>query len=450
MGFHQFMVPRLDGHKDFERCLGLVRKGVAGFIVFGGELGPLKEGIERLQRDSGPPLIIASDLERGLGQQVSGGSVFPPAMALGGLPPALRKKVFGVMASEAAYAGINVILAPVLDINTNPDNPIIAERAFGEEPRGVSRAAVEMIKALRRRGIMSCGKHFPGHGDTSTDSHIGLPAVDKSIEELNACELAPFKRAVEAGVDMMMMGHLSVPAIDPSGTAASLSEKAVKFLRKKMGFKGVIITDAMNMGAIGRYGKNEASLMALRAGVDILLHPDEPDETASFLKRNAPPISPKRLLAFRKRLITASPERPPFDESFAFEVAKAAIKTEGDFGPLREPCVLFLSDEKDSGIAPFISALRERFPRIRLLRRPPASGGDIIVAVLSKTRAWKGGPAMRLRDSIQRLEGKARVFVSFGSPYLIRGVPGAAKVYAWWDSEAAQRAAAGAVISLSS
>jgi len=308
MNFYKFIIARLNGRdmeKDFDYYLRLVKKGIAGFIVFGGELNTVRQGISELQKAADGCLIIASDLEQGLGQQLEGGTIFPPAMAIASaitphLPPLdkggirggevssnklkLLKKIFKAVAVEARYAGINTIFAPVLDINTNPKNPIISTRAFGESSENVSFFGCEMIKTFQSYGITACGKHFPGHGDTETDSHIKLPKIKKDLKALSKTELAPFRNAVKAGVRMIMMGHLNAPALDPSGVPVSLSQKAVSYLRNKLGFKGIIITDAMNMGGIGRYSEEKASLMALNAGVDILLHPTDPDKVVGYLR----------------------------------------------------------------------------------------------------------------------------------------------------------------------
>ena len=351
MNFYQFIIPRLNGkdiEKDFDYYLGLVKKGIAGFIIFGGKLEIVRQGISELQKEAERPLIIAADLERGLGQQIEGGTIFPPAMAIAAaitppVPPlakggikggwgqvsgsrlTLLRKAFKAIAVEARDAGINTIFAPVLDINTNPKNPIISTRAFGEDAETVSFFGIEMIKALQANGIAACGKHFPGHGDTEIDSHIGLPLIKKDIQSLEKTELAPFRSAVKAGVKMIMLGHLKVPALDPSGIPVSLSEKAVRYLRDRMGFKGILITDAMNMGALTQdviarspekigttwQSKNEiaslsarndrieerASLMALRAGVDLLLHPTDTERVVSYLQQRfsvQPPADPPR------------------------------------------------------------------------------------------------------------------------------------------------------------
>ena len=261
--YYQFIIPRLNGaeiRKKFASYRTLVKKGVAGFIVFGGELKTLRKYLTELQRESELPLIISSDLERGLGQQVRGGTLFPPAMALASAVKSNQQSAFSskdlrllrdsfrAVAAEAKYAGINTIFAPVLDVNTNPLNPIISVRAFGEDPETVSFLGCEMIREIQGRGLAACGKHFPGHGDTAVDSHLRLPVVSKDLRRLRTDALPPFQRAVKEQVKMIMLGHLKVPALDRSGTPVSLSKKAVGFLREKMKFSGIVITDAMNMG----------------------------------------------------------------------------------------------------------------------------------------------------------------------------------------------------------
>lgn len=455
MNYLQFMVPRLEGdriERDFKHYLNLARKGVAGFIVFGGEFETLREGIRKLQEASvaPAPLIIASDLERGLGQQVKGGTLFPPAMALAGLKPKLLRKIFTVMAEEAAYAGVNTVFAPVLDINTNPDNPIIATRAFGEEPRTVSKAGTLMIKTLQGKGIEACGKHFPGHGDTAIDSHIGLPIVYKTIKELRRCELVPFEHAIRAGVSMIMLGHLSVPALDKSGIPVSLSKKAVEFLRIDMGFKGIIVTDAMNMAGIGAYSEADAARMALNAGVDIILHPSNALRLARHLDKEGVVLKSGRLLRFRRGLRPAASEKPSFDKSFAFEVTKKTIKTEGQRGPIKNPYLVILTDDDDGEAGKtLIDGFKRRFPSGKYKIQSPGTrpltvkNGESVVAVFSSIKAWKGGVTPWLRRSIYALGRNARVLISFGSPYLIRDIAGPKlKVYAYSDSVDAQRAVA--------
>jgi beta-glucosidase-like glycosyl hydrolase len=460
------LVPRLNGREIEERFdyyLGLVKKGVAGFIFFGGELETAREGIKKLQDVSDQPLIIASDLEQGLGQQIEGGTIFPPAMAVAATLKTVRrddafpmlKKLYTAFAAEARYTGINTILAPVLDINTNPLNPIIATRAFGEDSDSVSFFGCEMIRVLQENGIMACGKHFPGHGDTEIDSHITLPVIHKGLSLMEHHELVPFRNAIHKGLGMMMLGHLRVPSLDPSGKPASISEKVVSYLRSTMGFRGLVITDAMNMGALGEYHELEASVMALNAGVDLLLHPTDPDSTASFLRQNNVLPQPLPLN------LTQSHTAVSFDfrehRKLSEEISRMAITVEGqNRGKLKEPFVLLLNDEPIEKGDVFLNAMRHAYPRVTHCTIFPEDDiplsafpehFDLIVCVFSQVGAWKGTHAVWLRKTIQGLAGRARIFISFGNPYVIKGLENVTKIFAFWASESAQKAVAEKIIS---
>ncbi len=458
MDFYQFLVPRLNGgdiERDLGRCLGLVEKGVAGFIVFGGELGALRESIARLQRAASHPLLIASDLEQGLGQQVRGGTLFPPAIAIreaARRDKALLNKAFAQMAGEAAYAGINAILAPVLDINTNPGNPIINTRAFGEDPETVSFLGAEMVKAVQAAGVAACGKHFPGHGDTDMDSHLSLPVVKKSLKELKSLEMAPFRAAIAAGVRMIMPGHLSVPALDPSGAPMTLSAPAMRYLRETLGFGGIIITDAMDMGGLRGYAEPEAA--ALGAGADLLLHPEDPEASASALERSGVRPSPERVIGFRKALLPSpAGKRPSFDASLARELAEKAIRIDGAIRKLKNPLVVILSDEKVKQGAEFAKALGagHRFVTPGSVLDPGGipPGSDIVVAVFSSPQAWKGGGAPWIKKSLRELANRAALLAFFGNPHVLGEAefPNVTRLYAYWGSITAQRAAAKRLLS---
>jgi beta-glucosidase-like glycosyl hydrolase len=458
MDFHQFLIPRLEGNEiesNLPHYLELVKKGVAGFIVFGGELETLRKNIGRLQEEASSPLIISSDLEQGLGQQVKGGTVFPPAMAVAQAEkesPGLARQAFECMAREASYAGINTIFAPVLDVNTNPENPIISARAFSDEPKTVSALGTTMVEAFMENGIKPCGKHFPGHGSTSVDSHLALPKVDRTLDELEACELKPFRAAIAAGVPMLMLGHLNVPALDVSETPISLSAKAIGYLREIMGFSGIVITDAMDMGGLGSYTSEEASLMALAAGVDLLLHPGDPGGLADELGRSDRSFSTQRVSEFRRSLQAVSTSGPPAQlcEDLSGEITRKAIRVEGHLTPIKNPFVLLLSDDEIEGSL-FVDSLRVRFPSLDYkclvgptigMKELVPNGTDLIVAVYSKVKAFKGGPAPWIKEALMALDGRAGAVVSFGSPYILDTIgSNTFKIFAWWDKQAAQLAA---------
>lgn len=478
MNYYQFMVPRLNGleiRERFSHYRALVRKGVAGFIVFGGELETVRTYIRKLQDEAEIPLIISADLERGLGQQLTGGTHFPPAMALAaayknrqrakdkGLKGhssrdlAFIRRSFEAVAEEAGFAGINTIFAPVLDINTNPKNPIIAARAFGEEPGIVSLFGTEMIRTFQKNNIAACGKHFPGHGDTAVDSHIRLPVLKQDMSRLRRYELRPFLAAIKAGVKMIMLGHLSVPAIDPSGVPVSLSGEAVHFLRREMAFDGILITDALNMGGIGRYSEQEAARRSLLAGVDILLHPSAPDLLAGYLAKDHAPCAPDRLLRFRQGQMTAGKQQAPlFDRHrrLARQLIEDSMSIAGQCLIDRAPLVVILQDDHGEKGGAFIRAMEKWFPGTRTLRigpgsrRPALRKGPreiMIAAIFSETKAWKGGAGGWLRRQTSALKPYADLVVSFGSPYLLDDLGKTPRLCAFWDHDQAQEAAVSAL-----
>ena len=471
---YQFIIPRLNGtdiNKDFRKHLALVIKGIAGFIIFGGRLKEVRKHIRQLQEISKIPLIIASDLERGLGQQLKGGTLFPPAMALakaaikkGNIDPVnlgLVQDSFTALAAEARYAGINTILAPVLDINTNPDNPIIGVRSFGEDNRTVSFFGTEMIRILQHNGISACGKHFPGHGNTAVDSHVSLPFIDRSLTSLRRSELLPFRKAVDAGVDMLMLGHLDVPALDPSGTPVSLSGKVVRFIREALQFNGLLITDAMNMGGLCGFSEEEASLMALRAGVDIILHPLHTENVVSYLrKKSYQPPDNIRLSGFRQSLLRfPDQELPGFkrNAALAVDLTAGCLTLPETFTPNRDPIVVILTDEKEKQGISFVRSLRKNMPELSCIlmnqnrtvfqRVATMTAGKrtLITAVFSETRAWKESTGGWLQKSIATMTPITDLFVSFGNPYLLRNIPAEKKLLTYWNAESAQKAAAAAI-----
>ena len=242
------------------------------------------------------PLLVASDFENGgPGMRINhsyalptllpqgGGTSFPPTMAFGAIGDDWFAKEYGrITAEEARAVGVHLNFAPVLDVNSNPLNPIINTRSFGEDPQAVARLGVAYLAGAREGGVMTTAKHFPGHGDTKTDSHVELPIVDADQARLDTLELVPFRRAVEAGVDAVMTAHVAVPEIlGPEGPPATLSPYFLTdLLRNDMGFRGLILTDAIRMRAISEgYGVGESAILALEAGADVILAPADVWET---------------------------------------------------------------------------------------------------------------------------------------------------------------------------
>lgn len=231
--------------------------------------------VNEFQQKSKVPLIIGMDAEWGLYQRIAAAHKFPWAMTLGAIQDKnLIYQMASKIAEDSKRMGINWDFAPVVDVNTNPNNPIIGNRSFGSEVSNVTESALSYSNGLQDNNILAAIKHFPGHGDTSTDSHLDLPVVSHNLERLNTIELAPFKALMNKGIGGVMVAHLYVPSLEPEkGIPASVSKKIVTgLLKEKLGFKGLIITDALNMGAVAnKYKPGELDAMAFKAGNDIML-----------------------------------------------------------------------------------------------------------------------------------------------------------------------------------
>jgi len=244
----------------------------------------LTDSLQRLAQSLDlPPFLIGTDQEGGQLMAIGEGTTpLPGNMALGATGSAeLARKAGAVLGRELAAMGVNVNYAPSCDVNINPDNPVIGTRSFGGNPADVSRLASAMIEGIQSVGVAATAKHFPGHGDTAGDSHHGLPSVPHNIERLQQIEFPPFRAAIDAGVKLMMTAHLALPALDgPDALPATLSRRILTgLLRDKLGFDGVTVTDAMDMGAIRQGdGLGEAGVQAAAAGADLLLITSNPDD----------------------------------------------------------------------------------------------------------------------------------------------------------------------------
>ncbi|MGD1715371.1 glycoside hydrolase family 3 N-terminal domain-containing protein [Dapis sp. BLCC M172] len=261
--------------------------GVGGVIFVGGSAVDLATRIQQLQSWTKIPLLLAADIEEGVGQRFAGATWFPPPMAIAAIAETNLKKaeeyaetMGAITAQEALAIGLNWILAPVVDVNNNPDNPVINIRAFGETTALVGQLARAFIRGTQEYPVLTTAKHFPGHGDTAVDSHFDLPVIPHSESRLAEVELPPFVEAIAAGVDSVMSAHLLIPTWDKE-LPATLSHKIITGkLRQKLGFDGLVVTDALVMGAIAnRYGLAEASILAVETGADILLMPLDAEVT---------------------------------------------------------------------------------------------------------------------------------------------------------------------------
>ena len=247
--------------------------GVGGILLGKGTVDSYASLINLGQSQAKVPLLVTLDGEWGLAMRVTGTPRYPYNMALGAITDTRLLYDYGrELARECRELGIQVDYAPVLDVNSNPDNPVIGYRSYGEDPRRVAEAGVAFSRGMEAGGVMSVAKHFPGHGDTDADSHKALPVINHSASTLEQVDLLPFREYVGAGLTGVMVGHLNIPALDASGTPSSLSSKVVTgLLKEKMGFRGMVFTDALEMkGAVAAGGGNNC-VAAIKAGVDVLL-----------------------------------------------------------------------------------------------------------------------------------------------------------------------------------
>lgn len=444
---------------------------IGGLIIFGGEVYESAILTNRFQELAEIPLLVASDFERGVGNQIEGATLFPPLMSLGAADSEDLAYAMGkVTAREGRALGIHMTYAPVVDVNINPDNPIINTRSVGEDPEWVSRITGAFIQGCQDYGLIATAKHFPGHGDTDLDSHSVLATIAGDRERLNRVELFPFRRAIDAGVQAIMTAHLRIPAIDPTpDLPATLSRPILTgLLREKMGFEGLIVTDAMGMGGVtSLYAPEDAALRAVKAGVDMLLLPPTPRKVIQSLIQAVrsgeipePRIneSVRRILEAKVRLGLHREKRVDIDSldrkiatadhldqaEKTFDSSMTLVKNEGAVVPFaagsQKMAVFALSSDPGGYFAgqTFVREMKKRVPLAYTFYAEPTTGdefmaeamekardaGVVVIGLFSRLRAGKGSVGLDLRqvDMINRLaEGQIRtVVVSFGSPYFLR------------------------------
>ena len=444
---YQLIISRLDGEgirsKSYqEEIVRLVEKGIGGFIIFGGKRDETRHFIDKIQSISEKHLFIASDIERGVGQQIQDANIFPCQMAMSAAidktsteDVKLLQSTVKAIADEAKDIGINMPLIPVLDVNQDPDNPIICTRAFSDNPEDVAWFGSEYIKILESSGLVSCAKHFPGHGDTSIDSHILLPVINKSLGDLMDTDIMPFKKAIYKGVSSIMIGHLSIPAID--NKPASLSKTIVtSLLRRELGFNGLIMTDALNMNALKDIEK--VPIQCINAGVDILLHPIDPDAvveelisaveskeiTEEQIDRAVNRIEKKKVRLRNTERSEVNYEKHAKLSSQITHMSISLYKYTQGLLPIsdhNEVNVICAGDStlfQSSPLRSYFKNVSMLTDRIELNNKIPA------FAIFTSVAAWKGSSGIdeNEKDRIKELirKNKHSVVISFGSPYVLK------------------------------
>ncbi|MXW55930.1 MAG: glycoside hydrolase family 3 protein [Gemmatimonadales bacterium] len=436
-----------------DRALSL---GVGGFILFGGEADRVGRLVERVRHDAARPLWIGADLERGAGQQVRGLIELPPPAALAAVPdPGAAVSAAGrVTAREALSVGIIWVIAPVLDLDSEPDNPIIATRSLGADPRRVGELGVRWIDACQSAGAAACAKHFPGHGRTTEDSHIGLSSIDAPAELLEE-DLAPF--AAAAGrVASVMVAHVAYPAL--GGRRAATVEPGIVsgLLRGRLGFEGVVSTDAMIMGGAGADDAS-AAVEAVAAGCDLICYPADADATVAALMRAADdPLLAARLeeastRSARKCPPSARASRPPFEPvAFARDTIAGDVEALRGWTPRAPTRVVGVSDDPDvgppAGRAGALGTIVAGDLHAAGWRVTDSTEAEQCLVVLAATpRGWKGrgAPAAEAVERTRALVRSARrglvVLLGHRRWLDVLGVPG---ICAWSTETVMERAAA--------
>lgn len=439
--------------------------GVGGFCIFGGTAETVRALTAELRERSTAPLLIASDLERGAGQQFTGATQLPPLAALGALDDLdATRAAANLTAREAIALGVNWIFAPVADVDLEPANPIIGTRSFGAQPSRVAAQVVEWIHGCHDGGALCCAKHFPGHGRTVEDSHAVLPLVDVDRDALRD-DLLPFRAAIEAGVDALMTAHVAYLALDPTGSPATLSKPIVTgLLRRTLGFGGLVVTDALIMEGVLRGGLTEpaASVQAVAAGCDALLYPRDLRGVARALDDAVGDALPEvRALEAIGRIDAAAARATTEETAAAFGraedaawVAELAVRTldvvRGEPRVGRSIDLLTVDDDVGGPYAPpardrFGAALRAAGVDVRAVEGSYPER-DLVVAVYCDIRAWKGRPG--LSDDAKRTVAAALAIqpaatvVLFGHPRLAHDLSGDALLAAWGGEAVMQEAAA--------
>ncbi len=392
----------------------LLEAGVGGVILLGGSAEDLRLRCAQLQLWADQPLLLCADVEEGVGQRFEGASWLVPPLALGrlhGRDPeravALAERYGRCCGRQARLVGLNWVLGPVCDVNNNPANPVINVRAWAETPESAGALAAAFVRGCQGEGVLACAKHFPGHGDTSTDSHLELPLIPHSRQRLEAVELPPFRAAIAADVASVMTAHLQLPAFDSTHPATLSAAVLTTLLRHDLGFKGLVVTDALVMEAITQqYGAAEAAVLAFEAGADLILMPADANAALDGLEAAVASgrISPARVQKSLERRQAALARCGPSAEARLETVVQELSELVNPEERQLSQELLALSLEHQGGslapAAPGVNLIRldtqlnaPQLPAMApALLRPAAQGYGAVVLDGRSPSPWSGNP----------------------------------------------------------
>ncbi len=448
-----------DERRLIDRALEL---GVGGFVIFGGAAPMVEALTAELRARAQRPLLIGSDLERGAGQQFTGATALPPLAALGAVDDeSFTERAAQITAREAMALGVNWIYAPVADIDLEPQNPIVGTRSFGSDPEHVQRHVRAWISGCHMAGAIACAKHFPGHGRTTDDSHATLPRVGATRAELDV-DLAPFRTAIDAGVDTIMTAHVVYPSLEPHGVPATLSHTIVtELLKDELGFAGAVVTDALIMQGVREGGREEgqAAVMAAAAGCDALLYPYDLDAVAAALADAVGrELDEERVQDANERLDALTRRSGPgggawgrdIDHRWANDIAMRSLTmVRGVLRNDRAFDLVTIDDDvggpfEPPSRAPLVESLRAAGIEVTEVDLPGAR--PAVIAVYADIRAWKASVGLSA-DARRRLDAALAVrpdalVLLFAHPRLAEDLPGSNVLAAWGGEAGMQRAAA--------
>jgi beta-N-acetylhexosaminidase len=509
----QMLVPRISGaylavgSADYQRLRDwVVNQGIGGVIITQGPPLEMAAKLNMLQEMAKVPILVTADMEHGPGQILQTGYIlpygidngsatrFPPLMGIGATRDERFAYALGkITALEGRSVGVHLNFGPVVDVNNNPNNPIINTRSYGEDPDLVAKMASANVRGLQENGMLSTAKHFPGHGDTGTDSHIQLPIITATPARTDTVELPPYRNAINAGVSAIMSAHIAFPALTGDSIPATLNPKILTgLLRDSLHFQGMIVTDAMDMGAIvANYGRTHASVLAVRAGADALLQP-LPNDVAAIIDAVTSAVqsgeltearidqSVRKLLKakaglglYKQRTVDiakisstlATPEHLAIADTAA-ERSITAVRNRDNLLPLTGGRVLSIvyADDYDpftgrsfqAGLTASLPGLRTKLidrnvtqPALDSLFNSIEPGTVVLFSPFIRVTAAKGGVALPdpIAAFVRRVTSAHKlVLTTFGNPYVLAQVPEVGTyVIAWGQWDVLQRAAARAL-----
>lgn len=470
---------------------------VGGVLVSIGSPLDIAAKLNDLQRRSRLPLLVGSDLESGTSFRFVGGTPTPPNMAVGAAARDDDAYALGrITGIEGRAVGVHLAFAPVADVNNNPANPVINTRSFGEDPRAVGRLVAAAIRGLQQHGMLATAKHFPGHGNTDTDTHLALPTLPGTWAALDSVELVPFRAAIEAGVAAVMSAHIALPGLDGGRIQPATLTRGVLtgILRDSLGFDGLVITDALNMGSlVANFSAAEVAVRAIEAGADVLLQPADPripiDAVEAAVRSGR--ISMARLDRSVRKVLqaklrvglfarrTVSLDSIPVKvgtrehQEIADAIARRTIVLVRDSGAVldslrggpRALALVTYGDDRSPQVGRWMAGeLRSRGYRVGLFRLWPNSGPasyDSAAAVLRahpiavfvgavRPYPWRVGRIALSAAMAALVEHTARerptTLVSLGSPYLLDQTPSVhAYILGWQSNPTMERAVAAAL-----